>query len=54
MNPDQDSAQKHEPTEKSDGPREAKGSLDARAVLTRVLYETLSGRISDELQWALG
>jgi len=38
--------------ESVDAPHESR--CDARDVLTRVLYEQLSGRIADELLWALG
>jgi len=35
--------------------RDASGPrLDARGVLERVLYESLSRRVPDEMQWALG
>lgn len=55
MNPDLQTLQSQErAVEKADGPQESRASFDAREVLTRVLYETLSGRVCDELQWALG
>jgi hypothetical protein len=54
MSPDQDRSHSESVTETKDPPREARVALDARDVLTRVLYEALSGRVSDDLQWALG
>jgi hypothetical protein len=52
VNPDLQTIQ-NQRSESDDGPCDPHVE-DAHEVLTRVLYESLSGRVSDDLQWALG